>query len=152
MADKQILNTATDLIMKWEGFKSKPYLCPSKVWTVGYGRTEGVNESTEEVTKEGEKKWVEDRVFSDLQWLRKEALPTTWLRTSQWAALCSLVYNIGRGAFKSSTLCRLLSQDKEPIKKDVTSAWVAWKFSKGVVLKGLLDRRKEEVALFFSEI
>lgn len=150
MGYKEAEKIATELIMTFEGFKSKPYLCPAKVWTIGFGRTEGVDENTEKTTKEAEKDWVAERVAKDMTWLIRDCLPNTWLRTTQWAALASLVYNIGRSAFKNSTLCKLLSQGKALQEKEVTSSWLAWKFSKGIVLQGLTNRRKAEVALFFK--
>ena len=32
-------NEGKNLIKKYEGFSSKPYLCPAKVPTIGYGAT-----------------------------------------------------------------------------------------------------------------
>ena len=26
-----------DLMHKYEGFRSRPYLCPAHIWTIGYG-------------------------------------------------------------------------------------------------------------------
>ena len=31
-----------NLIQRFEGFRSEAYLCPSGVWTIGYGHTAGV--------------------------------------------------------------------------------------------------------------
>ena len=30
-----------EIIKGFEGFSSEPYLCPAKVWTIGYGSTTG---------------------------------------------------------------------------------------------------------------
>ena len=32
-------NNLIELIKKFEGFSAKPYLCPAKVVTIGYGNT-----------------------------------------------------------------------------------------------------------------
>ena len=32
-------NAGIDLIKKWEGFRSDPYICSGGVWTIGFGAT-----------------------------------------------------------------------------------------------------------------
>ena len=34
---------AASLVIEHEGFRSKAYLCPAGVWTIGYGHTGGVH-------------------------------------------------------------------------------------------------------------
>ena len=34
-----ISSSCTNLVKKYEGFRSKPYKCPANVWTIGYGST-----------------------------------------------------------------------------------------------------------------
>lgn len=69
------------------------------------------------------------------------------LTDNQRAALISLVFNIGTGAFAGSTLLRKLNAG------DVSGAadqFLVWKKVKGVDSPGLLARRTSERALFLS--
>ena len=51
-------NNLIELIKKFEGFSAKPYLCPAKVATIGYGNTFYAN---------GEKVKLTDVAISELQ-------------------------------------------------------------------------------------
>jgi lysozyme len=37
-------NKGLDIIKEAEGLRLKAYLCPAKVWTIGFGHTKGVKE------------------------------------------------------------------------------------------------------------
>jgi lysozyme len=72
------------------------------------------------------------------------------LKQNELDALASLVYNIGSGAFNSSTVLRRINNGET--KERIAEAWKWW--NKGTVqgikvtLNGLVKRRKEEVAIF----
>ncbi len=66
----------------------------------------------------------------------------------QLDALASLVYNIGVGAFSSSTLLKRINSSAD--RASISSAWLMWNRAGGKVLKGLTLRREREVALFYS--
>jgi len=38
----RITNTGIEVIKHYESFRAKSYLCPSSVWTIGFGSTEGI--------------------------------------------------------------------------------------------------------------
>lgn len=67
------------------------------------------------------------------------------LNQNQFDALVSLCFNIGKGAFKGSTLLRLLNQGDYSGAADEFSKW---RISNGVVNPVLVARRAEERALF----
>lgn len=72
---------------------------------------------------------------------------TVNLTQNQFDAICSLVYNIGVGNFKSSTLLRKLNAG------DLAGAadeFPKWNQAGGRVLAGLMARRGQERALFLS--
>lgn len=133
-----------DLIKKYEGCVLKAYKCPSGVWTIGYGHTKGV--------KKGQictKKQAEYFLSQDLKTFEKGVLKgvKVTLNQNQFDALVSFTYNVGLGAFKSSTLLRYIN------KKDFSSAskeLLKWNKSNGKVLSGLVKRRAAERQLFLK--
>jgi len=70
------------------------------------------------------------------------------LNQNQFDALVSLVFNIGTGAFKNSTLLRVLNT------KDYLHAadqFLVWNKAGGKVVQGLANRRMAEFDLFLKE-
>ena len=132
-----------DLIKKYEGCRLTAYKCPAGVWTIGYGTT--VYPSGKPV-KSGDK-CTKAEAESLLAWYIKEKIKLpAGLTKNQQEALCSLIYNIGQGAFDKSSLKRaIISQDWKAVYKN----W-DWVTAGGQFLKGLAKRRAEELLLFFS--
>lgn len=131
-----------ELIKEFEGFRSRAYLCPAGVWTVGYGHTQGVR-SGDVVTREQ----AEALLRQDLT--DAEHAVDKWvdvpLGGNQFAALVSFVFNVGSGAFKDSTLLRLLNRGDY---LSVPGQLKRWNKSGGRVLKGLVRRREAEAKLW----
>ena len=139
---------AKNLIKKYEGFRSKPYHCPGGYPTIGYGHKlsnrkkkdlSGYAEITEELadkmleeTCDGIAEYIADTVEVDLEAYQRDAL-------------ISLVYNIGRGNFRKSTLLKKLNQEKFD---DVPAQILRWVYAGGMKLKGLELRREAEADLF----
>lgn len=70
---------------------------------------------------------------------------------ARFDALCSLAFNIGAAAFESSTVLRLVNEHGAP--RDwhpVATAMLAWSHAGGVLVPGLLNRRKIEAAVILS--
>ena len=86
--------------------------------------------------------------------LEREFVPTirnnvrSLITQNMFDALVSLCYNIGSGAFRSSTVLRLLnSGDYE----GAASAFSMWRKAGGQVNNGLVRRRQLEIALFLGQ-
>jgi len=102
-------NSGYLLITEFEGFSAKPYLCPAKIPTIGYGNTyysdgKRVTMLDKEITKVQAFemfKTIADR-FAD----KVNKLVTSPLNQNQFNALVSLAYNIGTGNFASSTILK----------------------------------------------
>lgn len=135
-----------------EGWSSKPYLDSVKIPTIGYGSTyyeDGtrVTMSDPAITKERGKAIM-------MHMLNKDFVPgvlkplTVTLNQHQIDALCSLVYNIGVGAFKSSTLLKRINS--KDTKENISAAWRMWNKAKGQVIQGLVNRRERELNLYFA--
>ena len=142
---------ASELIAKFEGLRLKAYQDGAGIWTIGYGSTR--NPFTGEKVKEG------DQITKDtaLEWLNKDIENRTLaikklikvpVNSNELAALTSLAYNIGLGAFQTSTLLRLLNTGSTRVA--VADQFLKWNKIKGQVSKGLTNRRNLERELFLK--
>jgi len=149
----KISQKGIELIKQFEAFKANPYIDAVGVPTIGYGVTYYLN---------GRKVTMKDQAITEQQAsLLLESLiekdfarfvPTN-VNQNQFDALCSLVYNIGAGAFTKSTLYKkvLANPNDESIKQEFL------KWNKGrrngqlVEMKGLTNRRIKESELYFSK-
>jgi lysozyme len=133
----------------------RAYIDPVGIPTIGYGSI--YNYDAKRKVRLGDSITQEKAV----EWLRKEtksivpkikALVKVPINQNQLDSLTSFVYNVGIGAFQSSTLLRLLNSGAP--KEEVAAQFDRW--NKGtvngqkVVLPGLVRRRKEEKALFLA--
>ena len=144
------LDIAVALCKRFEGFRSKPYLCPANVATIGYGST---------YYADGRKVSLTDAPMSEpdaeallLHELRHTYLPGVLrncpiLLTDERKcnAIVDFAYNLGTGRIQTSTLKRKINvQDWDGAKEQL----LLWNKAGGRVLLGLDKRRKAEAALF----
>lgn len=139
---------AMTLICKWEGFSDTSYKCPKGVLTIGWGRTNSVNgrgpvKIGEKTTMAAEEVWLRERIKKDIQWIDKQL--DYHLNANQLAALCSLVYNIGREAFRVSNVRKNLNNGRNDV---AIEYWKQWNKVNAKVFKGLVQRRAEEIEVF----
>lgn len=158
------------LMHEFEGFRSKPYLCPAHIWTIGYGhvlyqqqinlpvvRKEGY---TGMIRKEYPLKPEDNRVWTkneidelfrlDIQNFERGVLrlvPGVSGRQGSFDALVSFSYNAGLGNLQRSQIrMRANREDWE----GAAEAFRQWTIGGGKVLPGLVRRREAEIALFLS--
>ena len=134
-----------DLIKSHEGCRLESYQDIVGKWTIGYGCTgpeivAGLTWSQEDCDK---------ILMADLDHLqaRLTKLITKPINDNQFSACCSLAYNIGVGAFKSSTLLRLIN---EGALLEAANSFILWDHAGGREIQGLLTRRLDEKKLFLS--
>jgi lysozyme len=145
-----------DLIASFEGLRLKPYLCSAGVPTIGYGNTyyeDGtkVAMSNPAISKERAvlllKLIVKD--FEDIvnKYVKKD------LTQNQFNSLVSLVYNIGGGNFKASTLLKLVINN--PNDANIAKQFLRWNKARVnnvlTEIKGLTKRRIKESANYFTK-
>lgn len=137
------------LIKEFESFKSKPYLCPSGVPTIGYGST--YYPDGKKVTLQ-DKEITEQKACEILEYVANKdfgnninKVVKTPLNQNQFDALVSFSYNIGNGNFNSSTLLKWLNQG---FYNEASIQLLRWDKAKGMPLAGLIKRRKAEKVLF----
>ena len=160
-----------DLMHKYEGFRSRPYLCPAHIWTIGYGhvlyqeqirlpvvRVKG--KETPMIRKEYPLKPEDNRVWTkteidelfraDVGTFERGVLrlvPGVVGRQGSFDALVSISFNFGLGNLQRSTIrMRANRGDWE----GAAEAFRVWTKGGGKVLPGLVKRREAEIALFLS--
>lgn len=142
---------ALDTIQQFEGLKLKAYKDSVGIWTIGFGNIFNLDtgkpiKEGDEITQETADRWLKIEVDNLQDKMRK--IITVPLNNNQWTALTSLAYNIGFGAFKRSTLLRLLNAGAS--KEDVAKQILRWNKAGGKEIKGLTNRRQAEYNLFLK--
>ena len=139
-----------ELLHHFESCKLEAYLCPAKIWTVGWGNTRYEDGSP---VKKGDKITQEraDELFLNiLATFEKGVLARVKkeVNDNQFSALVCIAYNIGLGNFASSTLLKFVNAN--PSNPAIRDQFMRWNKGGGVVLNGLVRRRKAEADLYFS--
>ena len=142
-----------ELVKKFEGLHKvkddgmvHAYRCPAGKWTCGFGGTRGVR-SGDTWTKE----YSEMRLIEDLEEHGKivKKYVNVPLTQSQYDALTSFVFNLGGGAFRSSTLLKRLNSGNYDDCPEQIMRWNKAKVDgKLTPLRGLTRRRSAEAAIF----
>ena len=150
--------SALNLIKKFEGIEldnlkkfAIAYPDTGGIWTIGYGNT--INKDTGQAIKQGDKidlataeRWLKLDVAEREKKIK--GLIKVPVTANMMAAMTSLSYNIGTGAFGSSTLLRLLNSGSD--KNLVADQFLRWNKVQGKEVKGLTNRRKLERELFLK--
>lgn len=137
---------AIDLIKRFEGLRLQAYQDTRGIWTIGYGYT-GPDVMPYTVWTDAQANLaLVSRVNAVASLLTSCIVPL--LSQNQFDALVSLAYNIGQGAFRGSTILRLVNQ------RDFVGAgeeFAKWDHNHdGTVNAGLLKRREVEKELFLA--
>ena len=145
--DIKINQAGIDLVKEFEGGPYlKPYLCPAKIWTIGYGHTRTVRSGMEITAEQAEALLVED-MQSVQNFIRR--LVSVKLNENEFSALCSFAYNVGVGNLESSTLLKLLNRGWY---EQVPAQLMRWNRIGGEVAGGLTRRRAAEGKLWSTPI
>lgn len=137
--------SAIGLIKQFEGLSLTAYQDSGKVWTIGYGSTQGVFSGMQISQEEAQLLLFDEvkRVSSGVMDLVK--VPLT---SHEQAALISFAYNVGLGSFKNSTLLRFLNGG---YKAEAAEEILKWVYCNNEKLPGLMRRRDAEYRLFLSQ-
>ena len=145
-------NKGYDLIVKHEGLSLKPYLCPAKIPTIGYGNTYYPNGKRVTLLDEPITKEYALEIFKEIANRFAKAvskLVVVPLNQNQFNALVSFAYNVGMANFQKSTLLKKVNKNKDDI--SIELEFNKWVFAKGVKLNGLVKRRKDESNVYFKK-
>jgi lysozyme len=153
-----------------EGVKSRPYLCPAQIWTVGVGHVlyqeqirlpvvrkpgyEGMIRKDYTLQIEDFRPWsdgeIDDLLAQDLATFTRGVVRLTHGRVTagQFGALVSFAFNAGLGNLQRSTI---LMRHRRGDHQGAADAFRMWTKGGGRVLPGLVKRREDERALYLSE-
>lgn len=149
-----ISENGLNFIKGWEKLVLHSYLDSADIPTIGYGSiqyTNGQRVQMGETVTEDEAdlllKWEVNMKANQISPMIKPSL-----NQNQSDALISFAYNCGTGAFKISTLRKLINNN--PSDKLITGSFLVWdKIHKDgalIVSAGLLARRTAEAKIYFS--
>ena len=144
------------LIMKYEGFSSKPYVDPGSGGlpiTIGYGNTfyedkTKIKLTDSPITKERGLELLKITLISFEQYV--DSFVRDDITQYQFDALCSFVYNLGSNSLKTSTLLKLINSNPNNV-APITQNFNKWVNAGGKILPGLVARRAAEAELFFKQ-
>jgi len=143
------LDIASELCRRFEGFRSKPYLCPAGIPTIGYGSTYYANGTKVTLVDVPiDEPTARTLLLSELRhtYLIGVLRNCPVLATNEAAcnAIVDFTYNLGVGRLQTSTLKRKINaQDWEGAKEQL----MLWTRGGGKVLPGLVKRRLAEKSL-----
>jgi lysozyme len=148
----KLSKSGIELLKKFEGFSNTQYICSAGYPTIGYGHklVEGEH-YLKPITRELAEKVLQLDVRKAEQCVTENVHRD--ISQNQYDALVCFTFNVGCGAFRGSTLLRLLNKMVDF--KDVAPQFLRW--NKGTVdgkkieLLGLTRRRKAEMELFLKE-
>lgn len=131
--------------------KLNAYQDSGGVWTIGYGSIYNFDlkrrvKQGDTITKEQAQRFLEIEANTSLDTVKK--LVKVPLNEKQKVALGSFIYNVGITAFTNSTLLKLINQKAN--RDTITAEFRRWVYDNGKFVKGLLNRRNAEIALYFS--
>ena len=158
-----------DLMHRYEGKRSRPYLCPADIWTIGYGhvlyqeqiRLPVVTDKPNVVIRrkfslrpEDNRVWtkqeIDDLFSKDVATFERGVLrlvPGCVGRQGSFDALVSFAFNAGLGNLQRSTIRMKANRGDW---EGAAEAFMAWTKGGGRVLPGLVRRREAEIALFLT--
>ncbi|MGB3767853.1 MAG: lysozyme [Phormidesmis sp.] len=142
---KRTNSNGLKLIKSFEGLRLRAYQDAVGIWTIGYGTTRGVRPGMTISEAEAELFLQQDLVRFEQAINDSLKVP---VNDNQFSALSCFTYNVGPGAFRSSTLLKMLNQ------QDVYGAadqFPRWNKAGGRPLAGLTRRRKAERHLFLGQ-
>jgi len=141
-----------EIIKSFEGLELTSYLDGGGVATVGFGstmyKTGNRVKLGETVTLEQAQMLLEWEVNNKATVINSHILKVN-LTQNQFDALVSFAYNVGVGAFASSTLLKKLI--KNPNDPSIAFEFGRWNKDNGKIIPGLTKRRKKESDLYFSK-
>jgi len=149
------------MLQHHEGVRYKPYRCPAQLWTIGVGHVMYPEQAKLPLARRGEvtlrvedfrefsKEEVDGILKSDLARFERGVHNYCGnnLTQGQFDGLVSFAFNLGLGTLQRSTLRqKVLRGDMEGAAEE----FLKYTMAGGKVLRGLVNRRNDERALFLS--
>lgn len=137
---------AADLIAKFEGFRSTPYVCSGGKKTIGYGFTQSRYISLGRITESQAREILNKEVVPYYARIVETNVKKD-LTPNQKAALISFCFNLGEKPLRK--IAERINKGNFQEASDAMRQYTKVKKGKEYVqLQGLVDRREKEVRLF----
>ena len=148
----KISESGLNLIQRFEGYEDKAYQDSAGIWTIGWGTIRYPNgkpiQENDTCNVLAAENWLINDLIDSVKVINDLGLNLT---QNQFDAVCSFIYNVGKGAFKSSTLLKKIQAD--PNDPTITDAFMMFDKAKinGVLTEvaGLKTRRQAESDYYF---
>jgi lysozyme len=141
-----VSRSAVELIMAFEGFRSKSARLDDGRWTIGYGHTRTAREGVKITEADAQALLLYDLIQASHTVNEHVYAP---LNQNQFDALVSFVFNIGTRAFRGSPTLRRLNEGR-PL--DAALTMELWRKAdlegERIIIDALVRRRAAEKALF----
>jgi lysozyme len=144
------LTIAIELCKRFEGFRSRPYICPAGVPTIGYGTTyypggKKVTMTDSLISKESAEKLLSHELNETYLPAVLRLCPVLLKHQQKLNAIVDFCYNLGAGRLQTSTLRRRINSEDWDGAAQELAKWVR---GGGRVLPGLVARRNAEAKFF----
>jgi lysozyme len=145
----EAIGIAAELCRHFEGFRSKPYICPAGYPTIGYGtvwKPDGTRVTMDDapISKTQAEEWLLSELRANYAAGVLRASPLLIAHPKILGAMIDFSYNLGVARYRASTLRRKVdNQDWEAAKTQL----MRWTRGGGKVLPGLVKRRQAEAGL-----
>lgn len=143
---ERALEISVELCKRFEGFSSKPYICPAGYATIGYGtvyRPDGkkVTMQDEPISEQLAEEWLISELKHNYMAGVLKASPNLINYPEKLGAIADFAYNLGVTRYRSSTLKRRVNEENWDAAKVEIKRWIR---GGGRVLRGLVIRRDAE--------
>jgi lysozyme len=148
----QASDNCLNLIKQSESFRSKPYLCPAGMPTIGYGSTRyadgtPVKLSDPPITQDQAEEIMRATLGNYEDAVNRYVVVP--INQNQFDSLVDFAYNAGTQNLKTSTLLKKLNQGQYDQAANEFGKWV---YGGGKKLGGLIKRRGVERDLFVATV
>jgi lysozyme len=145
----EAVEIAADICRHFEGFRSKPYICPAGYPTIGYGtvyKPDGTKVSMDDppISREQANEWLISELRQNYGAGVLRHTPNLINHPRVLAAAIDFAYNLGVSRYRASTLRKRLSAEDWD---DAKVQLMRWTKAGGRVLPGLVRRRQAEAQL-----
>lgn len=133
------------LVKKWEGLRLAPYKDAAGLWTVGYGHLIKDGEHFTRINGEEAEELLQLDLLEAERAVEELAQNP---KPSEYDALVSFTFNLGKQRLKESSLLKLHNAGE---RLEAARQFQNWYFAARKPHRGLLRRRLEEAALYLED-
>ena len=133
-------------ITHWEGLRLEKYKDSAGLWTIGVGHLIKEGEEFPDKITPGQAMLILDEDLDIAEDTVNKYVKVD-INQNQFDALVSLVFNIGGGSFRRSTLLKKINSYEW---LEVPAQFIKWRKAGGKVIKGLIRRRLSEASMFMN--